>query len=915
MLQVYFGQLKFVNGLKLAVSKDNLARCRRIVRKHLQVQRFDDDGRIFLRDVIQSAAHTMGSPADLINLAIEILIQQRYLLPAFSTLDRLINHWREAVHKTICQQIYRKLSKEQKATLDELLVLPSGAYRTPFTKIKLFPPKATLGQIRQWEIHLGWLEDLMDTTALLEGIAQSKIKEFAAHAHALEVGDMLDVTGKTKRYSFLLCLLNQAQTHTRDQLTTMFLKRMRRIHQSGRDKLKALKYKHRGITEQMVETLHHIAVKAPELESDQAFGQYVRQILQTYGGSERLLEHYETVAAYHNDNYLPLMWGYYKSHRAVLFRISHQLRIRAATQDDLVLAALQFIQAQQHKTRDYWPDQISLDFASDRWQREIRTKQNGEAVLNRRMLELCVFTYLSRSIQSGDIYIEESEEFADYRAQLLPWDECQKQLHDYCDSLGLSNTAAGFVQSLRKQLTELAQQVDDLVPDNADLSFDKDGRPHLKKTVKRPIPSGVNELKEEIKARMPERNLLDILKHTNHWADFTSCFGPSSGAEPKMIDVISRYLLVIFGYGCNLGPAQLVRHARKFISTRIMQRINRQHVTSAKLEKAINRIVRQYIRFPLPFYWGKGKSVITDGTQFDLRDNNLMGSYHVRYGRFGGIAYHHISDTYIALFSQFIHCGVWEAVYIIDGLLQNESELQPDIVHADTQGQSESVFGLAHLLGIKLMPRMRTWNKVAFYRPDTDTSFKHLDTLFTRVINWDLIETHWQDLMQVILSIRAGTVLPSTLLQRLNSNSRQSKLYQAFREVGRVMRTMFLLKFISDTPMRSHIIAETTKIESYHSFLDWLVFGGDTITTGDPIEQEKRIKYMDLVGNAIMLQNVADMTDILHQLRQEGMEITQEMVAHLSPYLTEHIKRFGDYWLDMNDLPDPLQHDKPFLAT
>lgn len=96
---------------------------------------------------------------------------------------------------------------------------------------------------------------------------------------------------------------------------------------------------------------------------------------------------------------------------------------------------------------------------------------------------------------------------------------------------------------------------------------------------------------------------------------------------------------------------------------------------------------------------------------------------------------------------------------------------------------------------------------------------------------------------------------------------------------------------------------------------DWLVFGGDTIITGDPIEQEKRIKYMDLVGNAIMLQNVADMTDILHQLMKEGMEIIQEMVAHLSPYLTKHIKRFGDYWLDMDDLPHALQHDKLFLVT
>ena len=63
---------------------------------------------------------------------------------------------------------------------------------------------------------------------------------------------------------------------------------------------------------------------------------------------------------------------------------------------------------------------------------------------------------------------------------------------------------------------------------------------------------------------------------------------------------------------------------------------------------------------------------------------------------------HHVADTYVALLSHFIPCGVWEAVYILDGLLKNESDIQPDTLRTDTQGQSEPVFALAHLLGIEL---------------------------------------------------------------------------------------------------------------------------------------------------------------------------------------------------------------------
>jgi hypothetical protein len=42
-----------------------------------------------------------------------------------------------------------------------------------------------------------------------------------------------------------------------------------------------------------------------------------------------------------------------------------------------------------------------------------------------------------------------------------------------------------------------------------------------------------------------------------------------------------------------------------------------------------------------------------------------------------------------------------------------------------------------------------------------------------------------------------------------------------------------------------------------------------------------------------MLHNVVDMTNVLYALQQEGVCITPEVVRRLSPYLTEHIKRFG----------------------
>jgi hypothetical protein len=315
---------------------------------------------------VTEAAQTMSDPADLINLSIELLIQQRYQLPAFSALDRLVSHVREQVHQQMYEQINARLSNKQRRQLDELLRVPTGNHRTPFTRMKAFPKKATLTQVRKWAARLSWLEEIMDAPSLLDGIANSKIKQFAAHAHALEVGDMLDVKDEPKRYTLLICLLYQMQIQTRDQLVTMFLKRIRRIHNAARDKLRALQDKHRAMTEHMVETLHVIVDTASELEEDAALGRHVRQVLIDNGGVETLAANYRLVSAYHDDNYLPLLWDSYQSHRPLMFNLSRQLQIRAANQDEMVLDALRFIQKQQDKTRDYWPDEISLEFASEK---------------------------------------------------------------------------------------------------------------------------------------------------------------------------------------------------------------------------------------------------------------------------------------------------------------------------------------------------------------------------------------------------------------------------------------------------------------------------------------------------------------------------------------------------------------------
>jgi TnpA family transposase len=124
--------------------------------------------------------------------------------------------------------------------------------------------------------------------------------------------------------------------------------------------------------------------------------------------------------------------------------------------------------------------------------------------------------------------------------------------------------------------------------------------------------------------------------------------------------------------------------------------------------------------------------------------------------------------------------------------------------------------------------------------------------------------------MQVVLSIKAGKILPSTLLRKLGNYSRRNRLYWAYRELGRTVRTIFLLKYISDKELREEIQANTNKVESFNGFAKWLNFGGEILQENDPEEQEKLIKYNNLVANALIFRNVIDQTRIIKKLIDEG---------------------------------------------
>lgn len=899
-----------------------------VIREYLNLQPYGASAQQFVVEVMERSARVRHDLVDLINIAIEELVHHRFELPAFSRLQRLAYKARSTTTTQFYQQVTQSLNDIDRERIDSLFQTRIETKTTSWNEVKRDPGRPTITHLKQRIEHLQWLASLQVGADALDQLPEIKRKHFADEAKGLDAGDMKDLT-PLKRYTLSVALLNAQYAQTLDDLAEMFIRQMQQMHHRGKEALASLRKETQARTDGLIVTLRDMVIafhnEGEIVQRFEAIGAVIGEQKQP------LLEACEAHLAYMGNNYFPLLDTFYRSQRSTLFRLIDVLPIRSSTQDTSLIEAMQFI-LQHRQSRKPWIPIIQTENSNTDQERQVplldlawvpqkwwalvtgqRKRTPFPSQVHRRHLEICVFSHLLLGLKSGDLYIDGSWEFGDYGEQLISWEEYQESIGEYGLQLNFPTEPSAFVSHVQQWLETTAQVTDQGFPHNVGVDYRND-----RLVFRKPKAKGkqrVATLKALIAQHITPVNLLDILADTELWLNWTRFFKPKSGYDSKLDNPTVRYLASTFCYGCNLGPTQVARSLKGFDRKQVAY-AHQRHIDPEKLQAANAAIINAYNRFTLPKLWGSGTHASVDGTKWDIYENNLLAEYHIRYGGYGGIGYYHVSDTYIALFSHFIPCGVWEAVYLLDGLLNNTSDIQPDTIHGDTQAQSATVFALAFLLGIRLMPRIRNWKDLTLYRPLATASYLHIDSLLSESVNWTLIETHLPDMLRVALSIKGGKIAASTILRKLSTNSTHNKLYRAFHELGCAVRTGFLLQYIHDADLRSTIQAATNKSEAFNGFTKWLSFGGEgVITTNNREEQRKIINYNHLIANCLIFYNVFELSRILQELSQSGYHITQEDVAALSPYWTRHVNRFGSYDLDLDRCPPAIDFEAPVIVT
>jgi TnpA family transposase len=260
------------------------------------------------------------------------------------------------------------------------------------------------------------------------------------------------------------------------------------------------------------------------------------------------------------------------------------------------------------------------------------------------------------------------------------------------------------------------------------------------------------------------------------------------------------------------------------------------------------------------------------------------------------------SDQFSQYGTKVIPATVRDATYVLDEILDNETEL-PILEHTtDTAGYTEIVFALFDLLGLQFSPRIRDLGDQQLYRLDRSRSYRNLEPRLKGRIRRERILCRWDDLLRVAGSLKRGWVTASLLISRLQSYRRQNALTRALLEYGRLVKTIFILRYLESEQFRRRINTQLNKGESLHSLREFLFFANrGKIRRKQGEEQVHQATCLNLLTNCVIAWNTIYMGAAIDRLRIDGHPVQDADLAYLSPCRYEHINPYGKYTFEVSE--------------
>lgn len=863
-------------------------------------------------------------PALLLQLLCERFLAEKLVRPGFSVVERMVAAARnEAEEKLFClvESIVDEALAEE---LDNLLQPAQPNRPTPLAVFRQSAtsnsPKTILTGLNKLAKLQKWRVGSWDLSTV-----NPNRRKHLAQIGFRSTAQGLSRMNKMRRYPILLAFLAQLYIEVLDELVEIFDRLLAAISNRAERKLAEIRQEIALLAGDKIKLLQEVVrilidPAVSDAEVRRAIYKFVpeNKLRVTFDECERINEPLD-------ENFFNLLGKRYAYLRQFIPNFLDALPLDGNAETAGLRKAIEILRELNENGKRKVPANAPVDFVGAEWWSYVFDKRER---VNKKYYELCVLFELREKLRSGDVWVIGSRRYARLDSYLIPPEKWADARPSVCELLALPEDGSVRLKLRQAELQELYIQFDRFFDElvvkhkrksmqTGDFPANFDPAGHLERKInvrmengklivtKLPgeeLSPGSEALKELINARLPEIELTDLLIEVDGWTRFSRFFEHPSGSEPRSPDALRHCYACILANACNFGFMQMQRMSG--LTYRKMAWYSTWYLREETLKAAFSELVNFHSRLPLARFWGSGALSSSDGQRFPVSVKTRNAVSIPRYFGYGrGLTYYTwTSDQYSQFGTKVVPSTIRDATYVLDEILDNETELTILEHTTDTAGYTNLVFGLFDLLGLQFSPRLADLADKTLYAADKRIKYKNINALIKGKINVDLILRHWEELLRIAGSLKQGYVTASLLIGKLQSPKQKNAVTRALQEWGKLCETIFILKYLQSPEYQKKITVQLNKGEALHALRrDVFIANQGQIRQRHHEDQLNQAACLNLVINAITIWNTVYMQAALDELKNEGYEIKEDDMKNLSPARSEHINMYGKYYFNVEE--------------
>lgn len=839
-------------------------------------------------------------PIELFDRLTQRLVERKVVLPGPTVLGRIVIRVRERVATHLHRQLAGCLTDAQVDALDALLIVPPNQRRSPLDVLRTPPTRQTsVGLLRSLH-RLDQLRAIGVSDVALPFVPGARLKALSRHGLTAWTGHLSQMAASRRQATLLAVVLHLERSAT-DDVLDIFDAIMMELSLSGerlrrKTRLRSLKDLDAAalLLRDAVQVLLDPDVPAAS----------VRDLIFARLGTAPLSDAVQAVSdlASGQDDTVAEAWV---ETTATISRflpsLLGSLRFEGTTVAAPTLAALNFLKGESGKRRSW--KQAPTAFIPKSWEGIVRPGRDVDPQAYR----VCAAYLLHTLLKRREIFVRVSLRYGDPRAQLLQGEVWEQFRPEIVRSLGWSTDPAVELAALTEQLDQAYHRAATSLLDNPAVRMEKRDKGATLVVAPLdavPIPESLLTLQPQVDARLPDIDLSELLLEVHACTGFAFEFDHAGENPARMSDFAVSLCAVLVAGACNIDLKSVAQPTHPALTLARLNWVKQQYLRADTLTRANACLVAAQAAMPLAQVWGIGDTARADGLRFSTPLRNTVAAPNRKYfGAGRGVTFYVLnSDQYTGLHGRVIPGTLRDSLYILGGLLEQQTVLKPTEVMSDTAGYSDVVFGLFHLLGYQFSPRLADIGETRYWRLNRQADYGDLNEVARSHINTGLIAAHWDDLLRVAGSLKQGTVPAPDIMRVLGKGGSLSGLGKAVAELGRIAKTLYLLNYVQSEPYRRRIQTQLNRGEAVWT-LARKIFHGEKGELRQRYREgmEDQLGTLGLVVNAVTFWNTRYLTAALGWLEAIGEDVYPQDVARLSPLKYAHINMLGRYHFEMAD--------------